>query len=154
MRLQWAILAVALAAGCGGDDAGVDDRQAVLAVMEDARAAVVDGDGETACALLTEHGRRRALGYQVDFAPEGTPVPTDRRGVPQTCVAILRAKRRLDPSSIDDLERAAFRIESIDGDRAGVRLQAPEGGPDYAFTLVKTARGWRIDDSDAVPSGY
>jgi hypothetical protein len=153
MRALWAIAAVAVVAGCAGGDAGNDERGAVLAVMEDARAAVVDGDGETACGLLTEHGRRRVLEYQVDFAPVGTPVPTDRRGVPQTCEAILRAERKADPWSIKDARAAHFDVRSIDGGRASVRLTAPQGAT-VEFALVRTAEGWRIDDSDAVPSGY
>lgn len=122
--------------------------------MEDAREAVVAGDGAEACGLLTEHGRERVLEFQVDFAETGTPVPTRQRGVPQTCDAILRAERKADPDSFDDLERPRFSVSSIDGDRARVRLQVPRSGATVDFSLVKTDAGWRIDDSDAVPSGY
>jgi hypothetical protein len=146
------VLVLAVVAGCGGG-AGEDDRDAVLAVMEDARAALVDGDAETACRLLTDHGRERTLEYQVDFLPEGTPVPTKRRGVPQTCEEIFVAVRRLDPSSVEDAAAGRFSVESIDGDRANVRLDASQGAT-VGFALVKTGDGWRIDDSEAVPSGY
>jgi hypothetical protein len=105
--------------------------------MEDARTAVREGDGEGACGLLTDHGRERGLAY-ADVA---------------TCEATVREMRRLDPSSIEDLARATFSVASIDGDRATVRLRAPDAGPDYGFTLVNTGAGWRIDDSDAVPQG-
>jgi hypothetical protein len=146
------VVILAIVAGCGGE-AGEDDRDAVLAVMEDARAALVDGDAETACGLLTPHARERTLEYQVDFLPEGTPVPTERRGVPQTCEEIFVAVRRLDPSSVEDAAGARFSVESIDGDRASVVLDAGEGAT-VDFALVKTGDGWRIDDSEAVPSGY
>jgi hypothetical protein len=46
-----------------------------------------------------------------------------------------------------------FSVTAIDGDSATVRLQAPYGGPAYAFALVETDAGGRIDDSDAVPQG-
>jgi hypothetical protein len=142
--------ALAAAAGCG------DDRDAVLEVMEDGRKALLAGDGRAACALLSEHGRRRVLEFQVDFAETGTPVPTDQPGVPQTCEAILRAESKgARESWKPDLEQARFRVTSIEGDRARVSLTGREP---YAarveFSLVKTADGWRIDDSDAVPSGY
>jgi hypothetical protein len=142
-----AVLALLLL-GCGDDD-----REDVLAVMEDARAALVDGDAETACGLLTPHARERTLEYQVDFLPEGTPVPTERHGVPQTCEEIFVAVRKLDPSSVEDAAAARFSVESIDGDRASVRLDAG-GGATVDFALAKTGDGWRIDDSEAVPSGY
>jgi hypothetical protein len=144
-----AVVILAAVAGCGGDD-----RDAVLAVMEDARAALVAGDGEAACGLLSDHGRERMLEVQVDFAETGTPVPTTQRGVPQTCEQILRAEREEDPESVEDIERAAFRVVEIDGARASVRLDVPQDGPSVDFSLVETGDGWRIDDSDAVPSGY
>jgi hypothetical protein len=142
--------ALAAAAGCG------DDRDAVLEVMEDGRKALLAGDGRAACALLSEHGRRRVLEFQVDFAETGTPVPTDQPGVPQTCEAILRAEWKAARESWKpDLEQARFRVLSIDGERAEVRLDVPEPyGPQVRFELVNGDDGWRIDDSDAVPSGY
>jgi hypothetical protein len=143
-------VAAAVSAGCG------DDRDAVLEVMETGRKALLAGDARTACGLLSDHGRRRVLEFQVDFAETGTPVPTAEPGVPRTCEAILRAERRLARDSWEpDVRQARFRVASIDGDRAGVVLEVPEPyGPRVAFTLVKTDDGWRIHDSNAVPSGY
>jgi hypothetical protein len=141
------VLAIAIGvAGCA------DERGAVLQVMNRARTAVLAGDGQTACRLLTAHGRRRVLGFQVDFAPTGTRVPTTRRGVPQTCAQILHAEAGLDRSWIRDLRGARLGGVAIDGDAARVRLLVD--GPDVQFALRRTAQGWRIDDSDAVPSGY
>jgi hypothetical protein len=98
----------------------------------------------------------RTLEFQVDFLPTGTPVPSRRRGVPQTCEQILVAERRADPESWrPDVEAARFSVRSLDGDRASVRLEVPEDGPTVDFSLVKTDDGWRIDDSrNGVPSGY
>jgi hypothetical protein len=160
------LIALAVWGGCGSaaNDAaerGDDERGAVLRVMEAGRAALLAGDAQTACGLLTAHGRTRALGFQVDFAPSGTPVPTKRRGVPQTCEQILRAESKLehladvDQSWTPDLKAAKFHVVSINNESARVRLRVPGAyGPTVEFSLRKTARGWRIDDSDAVPSGY
>jgi hypothetical protein len=132
-----------------------------LRVMEDGRTALLAGDGQAACRLPTRHGRRRALGFQVDFAPTGTPVPTKRRGVPQTCEQIVRAESKREhladvgPSWTPDLKAAKFNVVSIINDTAQVRLEVPGAyGPTIEFSLRKTAHGWRIDDSDAVPTGY
>src|SRR3954454_1163290 len=163
-----AALAVALPAlsGCGAAAKGApasgsaDEHAAVRRVVEAGRRALLAGDGKAACRLLTRRGQRRALGFQVDFAPEGTRVPTKRRGVPQTCEQIVRAEWKadheegVDPSWTPDLRAARFRVVSLRGARARVRLEAPEAyGPTVSFSLVRTQRGWRIDDSDAIPSG-
>jgi hypothetical protein len=46
------------------------------------------------------------------------------------------------------------RAVTLRGARARLRLTVPEAnGPTVDFSLVRTERGWRIDDSDAMPSG-
>jgi hypothetical protein len=158
------VIGLAAWAGCDGGDAaeqGEDDRGAVLRVMDAGRTALLAGDGRAACRVLSAQGRTRALGFQVDFAPTGTPVPTERRGVPQTCEEIVRAEWKrehlpdIDQSWTPDLRAARFDVVAIDADDARVRLEVPGAyGPTVEFSLSKTAQGWRIDDSDAVPSGY
>jgi hypothetical protein len=145
------VAAFAAAASCGGNE-----REDVLDVMERGRTALLDGDGRAACGLLTDHGRRRVLEFQVDFAEPGTQVPTDQHGVPQTCEEIVQAESQASRESwAPDVEQARFRVASIDGDRATAVFEVPEEfGPRVEFALVKTADGWRIDDSDALPSGY
>jgi hypothetical protein len=156
----------AAVAGCGASAGGAPasgsagERAAVLRVVEAGRRALLAGDGEGACRLLTARAQRRALAFQVDFVPEGTPIPTKRRGVPQTCEQIVRAEWKaehedgVDPSWTPDLRAATFRVVSLHGARARVRLQVPEAyGPTVKLSLVRTERGWRIDDSDAIPSG-
>jgi hypothetical protein len=167
-RILAAGIAIALpvVAGCGSPADGAPangsagGRADVLRVVEAGRRALLDGDGERACRLLTPRARRRALAFQVDFVPEGTPIPTKRRGVPQTCEQIVRAEWKAeheegaDPSWTPDLRAAKFRVVSLRGARARVRLEVPEAyGPTVSFSLVRTQRGWRIDDSDAIPSG-
>jgi hypothetical protein len=160
------VIAIAGLGGCGGGDRDApetahDEHAAVLRVMGDARSVLLAGDGEGACRLLTRHGLQRVLGFQVDFLPTGTPVPTKRRGVPQTCEQMVRAQLRAErlpdvgPSWTPDLKAAEFEVVSLSGDNARVRLRVPGAyGPTVDFSLLKTAQGWRIDDSDAVPSGY
>jgi hypothetical protein len=160
------VIAIAGLAGCGSDardapEPGGDERAAVLRVMEDARGALLADDGDGACRLLTGHGQQRVLGFQVEFLPTGTPVPAKRRGVPQTCEQMVRAQWRVEhlpdfePSWTRDLKVAKFEVVSLSGDNARVRLTVPGAyGPTFDFSLLKTAQGWRIDDSDAVPSGY
>jgi hypothetical protein len=47
------------------------------------------------------------------------------------------------------------KVVSLSGDHARVRLSVPGAhGPTVPFSVLKTAKGWRIHDSDAVASGY
>ena len=154
MRHWAAALAMAPLGACGG--AG-DDRAAVLRVVAQGRAALLHDDAAAACRLLTPHGRRRVLGFQTDFLPEGAPVPSRRRGVPRTCEQLAHAEFEsdhqadVDPSWTPDLRRARFQVVSLRSGRAHVRVRTP--GPAVELRLVKTPDGWRIDDSDVVPSG-
>jgi hypothetical protein len=160
------VIAMAGVGGCGfpGRDepaTAPSDDAAVLRVMDAARTALLAGNGEGACRLLTRHGRQRVLLFQVDFLPPGTPVPKLRRGVPQTCEQMVRAQwtaehlRDVDPSWTPDLKAARFEVVSLSGDHARVRLSVPGAyGPTVPFSLLRTAHGWRIHDSDALPSGY
>lgn len=134
-----AVLATA-AAGCGeGEEqetAATGDREQVLDVLEQARTALAAGDGEAACALLTEGGRERAVNF-------------DRYA---TCEETVAAAGQSDPSSVEDAGKARLAEPVIDGDRASVDLEVEE----YVtinVVLVRTADGWRIDDSEAVPYG-
>jgi hypothetical protein len=145
----------------GSDERAADDEAAVLDVMDAARSAVLAGDPETACGLLTPHARDRVLGFQVDFLPTGSPVPSKRPRVPQTCEQMLRAQlhdeRGADvaPSWLRDLKGRRFEVTAQAGDEARVLLKVPAAyGPTVRFRLIRTDHGWRIDDSDAVPSGY
>ena len=155
---RWATLPVLAAlAACGGSAAG-GDRAAVLRVMARGRAALLHDDPGAACRLLTPHARRRVLGFQVDFLPEGAPVPSRRRGVPRTCEQLARAEFKsdhqadVDPSWTPDLRRARFQVVSLGAGKAHVRVRTP--GPAVEVWLLETPDGWRIDDSDVVPSGY
>lgn len=158
------VLAVLTAlAGCGSISACGRDQDArpILNVMRAGRLALLRGDGRAACSLLTPRGRQRVLGFQVDYLPEGAPVPSNRRGVPHTCEQIVRRqwrdehRRDAGQSWIPDLKRARFRVLSIAGARAKVELYVPvPNGPKVLFRLRQIGGRWRVDDSPAVPSGY
>ncbi|HEX8075665.1 MAG TPA: hypothetical protein VF545_11865 [Thermoleophilaceae bacterium] len=151
------------AAGCGSDsaDGGSNDRRQILSVMHTGRLALLRGDGRVACSLLTPHGRRRALDFQVDYLPEGTAVPSNRPGIPHTCEEMVKRQLRDEHqqgsggSWTPDLERARFRVRSVDGSRAKAQLYVPvRYGPTVDLTLLRVNGRWRVDDSPVVPSGY
>ena len=120
-----------------------DEDRAIEGVLKDARRAVLAGDGQRACALLTRHGRQEARAF-------GTG----------SCEEVLRARlaaARGDPRSRwpDDLRDATFEVLSAgDGQaRAELRVQDVFGTAiRWRIQLRKTSAGWRIDDSNAVPS--
>jgi hypothetical protein len=151
---RWATVPVLAAlAACGGAPRD-DDRASVLRVVAQGRTALLHDDAAAACRLLTPHARRRVLGFQGDFRPEGS---SRRRGVPRTCEQIAHAEfesdhqANVDPSWTPDVRRARFEVVSLRSDRARIRVHTP--APPVDLELVKTPDGWRIDDSDVVPSG-
>ena len=134
MRSAPLAVLLVLLAGCGEDEAA--DREQVVTVMEEARDALVAGDGDAACELLTDAGRERAVAF-------------DELG---TCKETVEAARRSDPASVEDAAKARFSEPVIEGDRASVDIDVEE----YVtlnVRLVRTDDGWRIDDSEAVPVG-
>ena len=145
------ITATALWAGCGSEDRPrADDDAAVLDVMEAGRSALLAGDAEAACALLTSHARDRAPAF----------LSSGETDVPHTCEEVLRAlweeEHRPDatPTWSRDLAAARFTVTALGQGKARVRLTVPvEYGPVIRFSLRKEGSEWRIDDSDAVPSG-
>lgn len=136
-----------------------NDRQAIVAMMQHAAAALLAGQAKDACSLLTEHARRRVLGFRVDYNHEGA-IPADDPRLPQTCEAVLTRERKTARESGGaiswprDLRRARFVVRDVTGGRAHVALKVKQPyGPVVNFSVVKTPDGWRIDDSDGVPSG-
>jgi hypothetical protein len=147
-------IGAALAALCLAGCSEHDQDPAIQRVLNDAREAVLAGDGARACRLLTAHGRERALTFG-----EGL---TGRvgKGPPRSCPEVVRAlltQAERDPESRwpDDLRDADVEVLSANGERgqAEVRVQDPVGTASrWRVQLRKTRAGWRIDDSNAVPS--
>lgn len=144
--------------GCG---ARVDDRPAVLRTVEQGRQALLHGDAAAACGLLSPAGVTQVFMFQVDFAPEGTPIPTQLRGVPQTCLDIVRRELARDAIAYPGVFRRALaqgRLHLLSL-RAGHAEVAFRVGPifsniDPIIKLSKGPNGWRIDDCSCVPRGY
>ncbi|MEZ5075341.1 MAG: hypothetical protein R2691_10980 [Solirubrobacterales bacterium] len=125
---------VLLAPGCGGDDGptltfGGSDEEQVAATVNAMTAAIAAGDGEIACALMTERGQRRMvrIGRQVSAGVD-------------TCAAAVPAV-------------AGFGYDPGDF-RVSVRDVSIGPGPDHAqancelrggFLLERSAAGWRVD---------
>jgi hypothetical protein len=121
-----------LAVGCGGsrpDDA-----------VRDYFAAVVDGDGERACATLTPQLRR-----DIDRSPAAR-----RSGA--TCVEVMELAAGLNPSlSQEDVDGLAVEVEE-DGDEATARLRNPLVRRRETISLVKGDEGWKISTLETRPS--
>jgi hypothetical protein len=148
--------------GCGGggdSDGGgsTADRQAILQVMDQGRSALLKGDAAAACALLTPHGRERTLQYQVDFLKEGTRVPSTNPQAPQSCGAMVPAVLdELGAPLISTIKSVDFQVVSIDEANHRATVDASRDGyTEATFRLQELSDdGWRIDDSNDVPSGY
>ena len=136
-----ALVAVGLAA-CGGEDAPPDDP--VETVREFYRAAIVDGDGERACGLLTPSSERRL---------------TVERPIPPCEEAIESIHDGLDDAARDEVERG------VDTPRAFKATPQPDGtvvvgvatrdvsGAEH--TMRRVGGEWQIDymDPGAVDGG-
>jgi len=139
------LLAVVVLGGCSehGED------RAIERVLRDARRAVLAGDGARACRLLTPHGRQQAFAFGSGLARP-----------PRSCAEVVRARRaraRRDPESSwpEDLREADFEVLSVDDDRARAELRVQDlfgTATRWRIELRRTGAGWRIDDSNAVPS--
>jgi len=154
------LLGVGLLAGWGCGGAG-DERAAVLRTVEQARQALVRRDAPAACRLLSRVGMTRIFMFQVDFAPEGTPVPTKRKGVPQTCTEIVLSVLALSAGALSGpfppgLAQGRLDVVALQTGHAKVAVGVAPRSPDLdpVITLSKGANGWRIDDCSCVPHGY
>jgi len=131
--LGFALAALLLTAGCGGDGEatltfGGSDEEQIAATVNAMTAAIAAGEGAVACELMTEAGQDVMLrvGRQA-----GGPDISD-------CAAAVPAAESAgyDPGD--------FRITpgdvAIDGDAAEAKCDL-----DGAFMLERTDEGWRVD---------
>jgi len=129
------LAAAALIAGCG-DDGGAaptfsgSDEEQVAATVNAMTAAIAAGDGEIACALMTERGQRRMLAAGRQAASGAEPVDGCEAAVPVVEAA------GFDPGD--------FRITpgDVSVDRAYADAACDLGG---SFILTRTDAGWRVD---------
>jgi hypothetical protein len=126
------LVVAALAVGCGGSQP--DD------TVRDYFAAVLDGDGEGACATLTPQLRR-----DIDRSPAAL-----RSGA--TCVQVMELAAGLNPSlSKEDVEQLSVEVEE-NGDEASARLRNPLVGRRETISLLKGDEGWKISTLETRPS--
>lgn len=135
------------AAGCGESDSD-GEREAILAVLDRARDAVLDGRPQEACALMTTHGYLRARNY----GPAYEDTPTCERALRY----VIESERGTTspatyPADTMALREARFEVLEVDGDRASV--SARSRGSEATIVLRREDAGWRIHDSDVVPVG-
>ena len=156
------VLALALlaGAGCGGDDneddggsadapptttapapapgASRSDEDAIRATMTTYLKAVADGDGKTACAQLTESGRRvaaRAPGSKANSCEE-------------LINGIAQLFKEEDRQRLRDVEAGEIKVR-ITGDSA----TADVPGGETTAKLVREGDRWLIDEYDASDNG-
>lgn len=129
---------------CLGGCTDHSEDRAIEQVLEDARGALLAGNGARACRLLTAHGREQAPAFGAG-----------------SCEEIVRVQRTLaerDPESHwpRDLREADLEVLSVTDDRAQAELRVQDQfgtAIRWRIQLRKTGAGWRIDDSNAVPTG-
>ena len=131
--LGFALAALLLTAGCGGDGeatltfSGSDEEQ-IAATVNAMTAAIAAGEGAVACELMTEAGQDVMLrvGRQA-----GGPDISD-------CAAAVPAAESAgyDPGDF----RITLGDVAIDGDAAEAKCDL-----DGAFMLERTDGGWRVD---------
>lgn len=122
------------AAGCGGDDGGPaltfggSDEEQIAATVNAMTTAIAAGDGETACALMSDAGQRIML--RIGRQAGGTDVADCAAAVPAA------ASFGFDPGD--------YRIAPADVSAGAEGAEA--GCDDYgAFILSRTDGGWRVD---------
>jgi hypothetical protein len=159
-HIRIAAVTLAALAICGCGSSGSNHEHAVLATARAAVRALADGRVREACAYLTPHGRRRSLGFRIEFDDHAS-LPLNSPRIPQTCEGLAARERkqaenpRIDNSWLVAARSASFRVTHLAGRTATVRVSSPyAGGMVTTLVLKKTRDGWRIDDSPAVPNGH
>jgi Domain of unknown function (DUF4878) len=125
------LLGMAVLAGCGASE-----EEQVRSTTTDFVEAIVEGDGDRACDLMTGQARRDALAAAAFTGGDG-------------CSGVMGSLREL----FDDGELRAlreFEIESvrIEGDRAEVTASESFDDEDEPTVLRKVEGEWLVDDED------
>jgi hypothetical protein len=124
-RVLTILAVVVLAVGCG------DDERAVTSTVEELAAALVAGDGETACSLLTPTAREELLAAVLASDQSGPHF--------RTCAAAASTLEGEDPPpAVDDV--------SIAGTRATATVDGPRGRLDVGLEL-QAAGEWLVFDA-------
>jgi hypothetical protein len=131
------LLAGPAIAACSDDGADPPTPQEAAArVVNDWGAAVDEGDGETACALMSEGGRAALMNPYEPLAPNRPPLA-------DTCE--LAVPKLLDSSEEDEDEGGIVLVEPVapeDVDIQGRTAVADSGG--WCISMALEVVGWRV----------
>jgi hypothetical protein len=130
-RIATALLLATLTAASGCNDSEGEVRQ----VVRDYNAAVANGDGKRACALLTRRGREIVLAFSIEQSLR------DRTSGCVSTVAVLG--RFEEGREIKELGSAKVTAAQIHDATARVNLQTADGTA--SAMLKRQDNGWRID---------
>jgi hypothetical protein len=132
------LLTTALAvAGCGGGGPKTDADQ-VTQVLEDAAAAVADGNGDKACGYLTPQAQQQVIQQVGAGVVGGVDCPT----LVKRATAFMAP---LDRQQIKDLKPTNV---TVNGTNAGATLATQTGtsqpGASVQITLQKVGSDWKV----------
>jgi Putative lumazine-binding len=139
MRARWITVAVvaALAGGCGGSDdesapgSGASDREAVEAVAHEYLEALIAGDGERTCALLTEDAQEQVKTW--------TTASTCEDGIGQFGDFIDEK----DADADEKLRDVSVEQVTVTGDKAEAQVESGDGSPRPA-SFEKVGDTWKV----------
>lgn len=134
MRRAVTLLAIAcagVAAGCGGDDGGGDDEQ-VRDVVRDYLTGLAAGNGDRACAQLTEEARKELVSEVTAAFPDPPELSCEE--------AVVDLSQDIAPIDKRKFLNPEVTKVSVDGDRATVTVK----GLDGPTTLARDGDDWRI----------
>lgn len=127
-----------MAAGCGGGGAK-SDPDAIAALLENVAEATANGDGDAACADLTDEAQRQAV---MQLAPAGGPGTTN---CPQLVGRAQFFLTPIDKQRIKNLEAADIRVN---GDSASATMRGEGSAPGQQISvplnLTKSGGDWKI----------
>ena len=147
--LRGGLVILAALAACGGsEDGDSNDEPALRALAQGARSDLLAGRTKEFCSRLTDHGRRRALAFRVDF--DHPPPPRCEQVVKRELAAA--ADPDVDVTWPNQLREATFRVGDVGARSARIEIVL-SGSTVATATAAKGASGWRLDDSSVVPAG-
>jgi hypothetical protein len=147
--LRGGLVILAAMAACGGsDDRDSNDERELRALANGARSDLLAGRTRGFCSRLTDHGRRRALAFRVDF--DDPPPPNCEQVVRRELTAA--ADPKVDVTWTRQLREVTPRVGDIEASSARIDLVL-RGRTVATVTAAKGISGWRLDDSNVVPAG-
>jgi hypothetical protein len=142
-----AVLGVAvLIGGCGGDDEGDEsgDEAAAVAAVDDFYAGIADGDGEAACATLSDAGRAELEGGATGLAEGTTCEDAIEQVVELFNEETLQAISEVEPT-VTAISGTTATVEATSFNQATTGEGAELEEETIEIDLVKEGEDWKID---------